>query len=120
MDHWALLMMKDPEPQLLQETPLPSITRRRHPARSPETYMLADYCWYCSCAADSPPAGFIVPAPLPPESVEPSGAWEEAEGFVTRGPDACGSGAADAEADTEAGDAVAGADAGADAEAGTS
>src|SRR5215217_5433258 len=40
MDHWALLMMKDPELQLLQETPLPSITRRKHHARSPETYML--------------------------------------------------------------------------------
>jgi hypothetical protein len=49
MDHWALLMMKDPEPQSLQETPLPIISRRRHHARSPETYMLADY-WYSSCA----------------------------------------------------------------------
>jgi hypothetical protein len=43
MDHWALLMMKDPEPQSLQAAPLPSISRRRHHARSPETYMLADY-----------------------------------------------------------------------------
>src|SRR5215213_8597930 len=77
---------------------------------------LADYCWYCSCAADSPPAGFIVPAPRPPESEEPSGAWEEAEGSATHDPDACGPGAADAEADTDAG----GEDAGADAEAGTS
>jgi hypothetical protein len=50
MDHWALLMMKDPEKQQsLQETPLPIISRRGHHARSPETYMLADY-WYCSCA----------------------------------------------------------------------
>src|SRR5215212_1152981 len=77
---------------------------------------LADYCWYCSCAADSPPAGFIVPAPCPPESEEPSGAWEETEGSSTHVPDACGSDAADVEADTEAG----GEDAGADAEAGTS
>src|SRR5215210_7348727 len=88
-------------------------------ARSPETYMLADY-WYCSCAADSPSAGFIVPAPWPPEPEEPSGAWEAAEDSTTQDPDACGSGAADAEADTEAGGAVAGADVGADAEAGTS
>jgi hypothetical protein len=44
VDHRALLMMKDPtEPQLLQATPLPSISRRRHPTLSPETYMLADY-----------------------------------------------------------------------------
>src|SRR5215212_12088963 len=77
---------------------------------------LADYCWYCSCAADSPPAGFIVPAPCPPESEEPSGAWEETEGSSTHVPAACGSDAADVEADTEAGDAGAGAD----AEAGTS
>jgi hypothetical protein len=73
--------------------------------------MLADY-WYCSCAADSPPApGFIVPAPWPPEPEEPSGAWEAAEGSPTQGSDT-----ADAEADTDAGRA----DAGADAEAGTS
>ena len=43
MDHWALLMMKDPEPHSWQATPLPNISRRRHHARSPETYMLADY-----------------------------------------------------------------------------
>jgi hypothetical protein len=43
MDHWALLMMKDPELHSLQATPLPSISRRRHHARSPETYMRADY-----------------------------------------------------------------------------
>jgi hypothetical protein len=77
--------------------------------------MLADY-WYCSCAADSPASGFIVPAPWPPEPEEPSGAWEETEGSAAHGPDACGSDAADVEADTDAGDA----DAGADAEAGTS
>src|SRR5215204_6970005 len=65
--------------------------------------MLTDY-WYCSCAADSPPApGFSVPAAWPPEPEEPSGTWEVAEGS---------SGAADAEADTDAG--------GTDAEAGTS
>jgi hypothetical protein len=53
MDHWALLMMKDPEgePQLSQATPLSSIRWRKHHARSPETYMLAHYR-YCSCAAD--------------------------------------------------------------------
>jgi hypothetical protein len=79
MDHWALLMMKDPELHSLQATPLPSISRRRHHARSPETYMLGDY-WYCSCAADSPPPGFIVPAPWPPEPEEPSGAWDEEKG----------------------------------------
>jgi hypothetical protein len=130
MDHWALLMLKDPE------------SRRTH-CRKPlcpvslgadttlvlqQTYMLADY-WYCSCAADSPAPGFIVPAAWPPEPVEPSGAWEEGSatqgsdacGFDAQGPDATGSGdggfgAADAEADSDAG----GADAGADAEAGTS
>src|SRR5688572_7095164 len=68
-------------------------------ARSPETYVLA-YYWYCSRAADLPPAPrFTVPAPWPPEPEEPSGGWEEAEGSATQGPDACGSGAADAEAD---------------------
>src|SRR3712207_3665536 len=84
-------------------------------AHSLETYALADY-WYCSCVADSPAPGFSVPAPWPPEPEEPSGGWEEAEGSATQGSDACGSGAADAEAATEAG----GVDAGADAEAGTS
>jgi hypothetical protein len=79
MDHWALFMMKNPELHSLQATPLPSISRRRHHARSPETYMRADY-WYCSCAADSPPPGFIVPAPWPPEPAEPSGAWDEEKG----------------------------------------
>src|SRR5215218_101718 len=109
-------MIMDPQQaHSLQQTPLPSITRRRYHARSPETYALADY-WYCSCAADSPAPGFIVPAPWPPEPEEPSGAWEEAEGSATQGPEACGSGAEDAEADTDAG----GVDAGADAEAGTS
>src|SRR5918992_6256115 len=81
--------------------------------------MLTDY-WYCSCAADSPPApGFSVPAAWPPEPEEPSGTWEVAEGSSTLGAggsEACRSGAADAEADTDAG----GADAGADAEAGIS
>src|SRR5215213_3512092 len=67
--------------------------------------------WYCSCAADSPALGFIVPAPWPPVPEEPSGAAEETEGSPTQGSDA-----ADAEADTDAGSA----DAGADAEAGTS
>ena len=79
MDHWALLMMKDPEPQLLQATPLPSISRRRHHARSPETYTLA-YYWYCSCSADSPAPGFIVPAAWPPEPEEPSGVGAEEKG----------------------------------------
>src|SRR5215204_254024 len=79
-----------------------------------KTYVLADY-WYCSCAADSPAPGFGVPAAWPPEPDDPSGAWEAAEGSPTKDPEACGSGAEDAEADTDAG----GADAGADAEAGT-
>jgi hypothetical protein len=79
MDHWALLIIKDSEPHSLQANPLSSITRRRHHARSPETYMLADY-WYCSCAADSPAPGFIVPAAWPPEPEEPSGAWDEEKG----------------------------------------
>jgi hypothetical protein len=35
--------MKDTEPQSAQANPLPSITRRTHPALSPETCMLADY-----------------------------------------------------------------------------
>src|SRR5215217_9251484 len=110
MDHWALSMIKDPEQaHSLQQTPLPSITRRRHHVRSPEMYMLADYR-YCSCAADSPAPGFILPAPWPPEPEEPSGAWEAAEGSPTQGSDT-----ADAEADADAG----GADADADAEAGT-
>ena len=83
--------------------------------------MLTDY-WYCSCAADSPPApGFSVPAAWPPEPEEPSGTWEVAEGSSTPGSgaggsDACRSGAADAEADTDAGSE----DADADAEADTS
>jgi len=66
MDHWALLMIKDQEPQLLQVTSLLSISWRRHPARSPETYIPADY-WYCYCAAD--PASPVSPAPAswPPE-----------------------------------------------------
>src|SRR5215211_2579298 len=109
IDHWALSMIMDPQQaHSLQQTPLPSITRRRHHARSPETYTLADY-WYCSCAADSPALGFIVPAPWPPVPEEPSGAAEETLGSPTQG-----SAAADAEADTDAGGA------GADAEAGTS
>ena len=38
VDHRAPLTMKDPtEPQPSQATPLPSISRRRHPALSPET-----------------------------------------------------------------------------------
>src|SRR5215212_3868016 len=42
MDHWALLMIKDPEdPHLLQATPFPSISWRTHHACSPETYMPA-------------------------------------------------------------------------------
>src|SRR5215217_652158 len=106
-------MIMDPQQaHSLQQTPLPSITRRRYHTCSPETYALADY-WYCSCAADSPAPGFIVPAPWPPEPEEPSGAGEEAEGSATQGPDACGSCTADAEADTDAGGADAGADAGA-------
>jgi hypothetical protein len=43
VDHRAPLMMKDTEPQSAQANPLPSITRRTHPALSPETCMLADY-----------------------------------------------------------------------------
>jgi hypothetical protein len=125
MDHWALSMIMDPEQtHSLQQTPLPSITRRAHHARFPETYMLTDY-WYCSCAADSPAPGFIVPAPWSPEPEGPSGTWEVAEGSSTPGSgaggsDACRSGAADAEADTDAGGEDAGADADADAEAGPS
>src|SRR5215208_6133209 len=112
----ALSMIMDPQQaHSLQQTPLPSITRRRYHARSPETYALADY-WYCSCAADSPAPGFIVPAPWSPEPEGPSGAGEEAEGSATQGPDACGSCTADAEADTDAG----GEDVGADAEVGPS
>ena len=79
MDHWALLMMKDPEPHSLQETPLPIISWRRHHALSPEMYMLA-YYWYCSCPADSPPPGFIVPAPWLPEPEEPSSAGAKEKG----------------------------------------
>lgn len=37
VDHRTLLMIKDPEPQLPQANPLPSITRRRQSALSPET-----------------------------------------------------------------------------------
>ena len=43
VDHRAPLMMKNPEPQSAQANPLPSITRRTHPALSPETCMLANY-----------------------------------------------------------------------------
>jgi hypothetical protein len=40
VDHWAFSMMQDLEkPHSLQETPLPSITRRKHHALSPETYI---------------------------------------------------------------------------------
>ena len=39
MDHRALLMMKDPEPQLWHANPLPSISWRRHHACWEETYM---------------------------------------------------------------------------------
>jgi hypothetical protein len=42
-DHCALLMMKDPEPQLWQANSLCNITRRRHHARSPDAYMAAGY-----------------------------------------------------------------------------
>ena len=79
--------------------------------------VLADY-WHCPCVAsvrpnrDSafPPLGrwsqTILPAP---------GRWRRS-GSATQDPEACGSGAEDAEAATDAG----GVDAGADAEAGTS
>jgi hypothetical protein len=43
---------------------------------SPTTIMVL----YCSCAADSPPPGFIVPAPWPPEPEEPFSAWDEEKG----------------------------------------
>jgi hypothetical protein len=43
VDHRTLLMMKDPEPQFSQANSLPTITRRRHPALSPETCTPADY-----------------------------------------------------------------------------
>jgi hypothetical protein len=43
VDHRTLLMMKDPEPQLPQANPLPSITWRTHSALSPETCTPADY-----------------------------------------------------------------------------
>jgi hypothetical protein len=40
MDHWALLMMKDPEePHLFQATSLSSISWHTHHARSQERYM---------------------------------------------------------------------------------
>ena len=83
MDHWALLMMKDPEPQLLQAVPLPTISQRRYHARYPETYMLADY-WYCCCEAD--PASPVSPAPAswPPEPEEPPGTGTE-EKVAARG-----------------------------------
>jgi hypothetical protein len=82
MDDWALLMMKDPEPQLSQATPLPTISRPKHHARSPETYMAADYR-YCSCAADPPPPGFPAPAPWPPEAGEPPSTGAEKEGAAS-------------------------------------
>jgi len=131
-------MMKDPEPQSAQATHLPSITRRRHPALSPETRTLA-YYRYCSWAGDSTTTVLVVPpAFLPPEPEVPPGTGDaEAEGAAPEGSSACGadaqvpdatgsdawaSGVADAEAGVDAeGDADAEADAegGADEEAGT-
>lgn len=124
--------MKDPEPQLLQAVPLPTISRRRHHARYPETYMLADY-WYCCCEAD--PASPVSPAPAswPPEPEEPPGTGTEEKvaargsgsdswGFDAGGSDATGSDAtgsdpegSEAAAKAEEAEA-AGADADADAE----
>jgi len=43
VDHRASLMMKDAEPQVWQAKRICRITWRRHCARSPEGYMLADY-----------------------------------------------------------------------------
>jgi hypothetical protein len=37
VDHRAPLMKAPEEPQPLQAAPLPNVTRRRHPALSPET-----------------------------------------------------------------------------------
>jgi hypothetical protein len=50
MDHCALLMMKDPEPQLWQANSFCNITRRRHRARSPDGYMPAAYHAVYLCA----------------------------------------------------------------------
>src|SRR5829696_4311284 len=128
MDHWALLMIKDPEPHLLQAIPLPSISWRTHHAHSPETYMPADYL-YCSCAAD--PASPVSPAPAscPPEPEEPPRAGAEEKGaargsdtwgFDAGGSDATGSDAGGSDAEgAEAGTDAEDADADADAEAGT-
>src|SRR5215204_188152 len=127
MDHWALLMIMDPEePQLLQATSLSSISWRTHHACSPEAYMPADY-WYCSCAADPPAPRSPAPASWPPEPEEPARAGAEEKGAAARGSgsdtlgfDAGGSDAEGAEADPDAEGADAeGADAAADAEAGT-
>src|SRR5215207_7346347 len=108
MDHWALLMIKDPEePQLLQATSLSSISWRTHHACSPERYMSADY-WYCSCAADPPAPRSLAPASWLPEPEEPPST-------DAGDSDAGGSDAEGAEADTDAEDA----DADADTEAGT-
>src|SRR5215203_2797027 len=105
----------------------PAVSWRRHHARSPETYMPADY-WYCSCAADPPAlAGSPAPASRPPEPEEPARAGAEEKGAAARGSgsdtlgfDAGGSDAEGAEADPDAEGADAeGADADADAESGT-
>jgi hypothetical protein len=49
-DHCALLMMKDPEPQLWQANVLCNIARRRHHVRSPDGYMPAAYHSVYLCA----------------------------------------------------------------------
>jgi len=43
VDQCAPLMMKESEPQFWQACPFCVITRRRHPARSPEGYIRAAY-----------------------------------------------------------------------------
>ena len=43
MGHWAPLMIKETEPQLWQANSFCSISRRKHHACSPETYMPAGY-----------------------------------------------------------------------------
>ena len=49
-DHCALLIMKDPEPQLWQANSLCNITRRRHRDRSPDGYMPSGYHALYLCA----------------------------------------------------------------------
>ena len=116
VEHRAPLTMKDTGPRLSQANPLPSITRRTHPALSPET-RTSSYYRYCPWAADSTVPVLFVPASRPPEPEKPPGAGDDAEGVAplvseahgldAQGPDATvcdvgGSGDADAEADADA------------------